>query len=172
MPGGKGIPAYFVQFRVSEELSTCHHLLRQRTFHVVLARNSQWKPPWYLLLPSGCVCFPFGNILLSKILARKAPWLSHLCYFSEQKEMLCSCSMAQLQNLPLPISLLIPVATGQIRTFPYWNPVEEIYLSGYPFLKRTHLHVTQKLLGDSWVTGPALSFVRMFSLPFKTSSTV
>lgn len=126
----------------------------------------------YLLLPGGCACFPFGNILWSKILARKAPWPSHLYYFSEQKEMLCSCSMAQLQNLPLPISSLIPLATGQIRTFPFWIPLEGIYLSGYPFPKRTHLQVSQKLLGDSWVTGSASSFVRMFSLFFRTPTTV
>lgn len=172
MPGGKGIPAYFVQFRVSEELSTSHHLLRQRTFHVVLARDWQWKPPWYLLLPSGCACFPFGNILLSKILARKAPWSSLLYYFSEQKEMLCSSSMAQLQNVPLPISSLIPLATGQIRTFPYRIPLEGFYLSEYPYPKRTHLQVTQKLLGDIWVTGSTSSFVRIFFLSFRIPSTV
>lgn len=37
-------------------------------------------------------------------------------------------------------------------------------ISGYPFPKRTHLQVTQKLLGESWVTGSSSSFVRLFSL--------
>lgn len=46
-------------------------------------------------------------------------------YIIFQRRRKCSCSMAQLQNLCLPISSLI-LLTGQITIFPYWSPSEGI----------------------------------------------